>query len=70
MGLSFTFALEMVLNLISLIVAAAMLLLVLWQSRRQRSNQLAALRTPHPARSSQRPPPRVWCGTPPNMRCT
>ncbi len=43
MGLSFTFALEMVLNLISLIVAAAMLLLVLWQSRRQRSNQLAAL---------------------------
>ena len=43
MELSFAFALEMTLNQIGLVVSVAMLLLVLWQSRRQRINQLVAL---------------------------
>ena len=42
MALSFNFFLEMTLNAVALIVAAAMMLLVLWQSYRARANQLVA----------------------------
>jgi len=41
--ISISFLVEMILNVVSLVVASAMLLLVLWQSSRRRENRLVAL---------------------------